>query len=170
MNKKLSTQQQDEISNLQIGFKCLEQEMKNEADRFKTADEKANMFLVFNAAILILFTIIFPLPHYDKHQVVIVFWCIFALLCASLTSTVILIVAVIFPRSYNVLNENNYVVATFYHCSSVEFIGKIMKEHSDSLKELIKIADKKFTLLNSAMILTIVNIIMSVILVLMVNL
>ncbi|MCH5152168.1 MAG: hypothetical protein J1F65_05895 [Clostridiales bacterium] len=165
---KLTPAQKAEIANLKMGYACLEKEVQSEFDRFKTADEKANMFLVFNAAILALFIIIFPLPEFSMCRKNI-FWILFTVLCMSLATTVILIIISIFPRTYSRIDASNLLEAEFYQCSSEEFIGNIMVGHSDMLEELYYIVDKKFKLLTGAMILTILNISLIVILLILTN-
>ena len=78
-----------EIENLKIGYKLLENDLSSQFDRLKNADEKLNMLLVFNAAILALLTIIFPINELSslKFILFIVFLAFFiATACCILCS------------------------------------------------------------------------------------
>ena len=147
----------DEVENLKIGYELLQNDLSSQVERLKTADEKLNMLLVFNAAILALLTIVFPinLLSYARFILAIIFLTLFM---TSMVLTLVMIIIAIFPRSIPRIADTNYVDGTFYHCSSTNFLGKIMGECQRTIEKTHKIAEKKYCFTKASMILTIINI------------
>lgn len=156
---------QEEFENLKIGYDLLQKDYVIQVERLKTADEKLNMFLVFNAAILALLTIVFPLPTICSVQFIISIIAL-TLFIASMVLTLIMIILAVFPRKTEHIDDSNYVTAEFYHCTSISFLGKIMSESKKSIESLHKLTELKFRYAKIAMSLTIVNIGLMIILIL----
>lgn len=147
----------DEVENLKIGYELLQNDLSSQVERLKTADEKLNMLLVFNAAILALLTIVFPINLLSQTRFIlaIIFLTLFMI---SMVLTLVMIIIAIFPRSIPRIADTNYVDVTFYHCSSTNFLGKIMGECRRTIEKTHKIAEKKYCFTKASMILTIINI------------
>ena len=61
MGEEQNSKDLEELENLKMGYAALNEDYKIQIERLKTADQKSNMLLVFNAAILALLVAVLPL-------------------------------------------------------------------------------------------------------------
>lgn len=158
MNEQEQKQRdEEELENLKLGYATLNEDYRIQTERLKTADEKTNMLLVFNAAILALLTIVFPLNE-SAHMLFVLSIILFALFLASIFFTVTMIIIAIYPRKTQHLSHKSFVDADFYHRTTIEFMGQIMRHQTESIESMHKTAEKKFTYTKVAIITTFINI------------
>ena len=152
-----SSKDLEELENLKMGYAALNEDYKIQIERLKAADEKSNMMLVFNAAILALLILVFPLNETSK-TIFILSIIALTLFITSIILTLIMIIVAIFPRPTTHMSSNSYTNAEFYHCSNQKFMGQIMYRLNQSVSELHKVAEHKFICQKVAMIATLGNI------------
>lgn len=151
----------EELENLKIGYSALNEDYKIQIERLKTADQKSNMLLVFNAAILALLAAVLPLNE-STRAIFILSVIALTLFITSMILTLITIIVAIFPRKTTNLSSKSYTTADFYHCSNQKFMGQIMGQLNQSITELHNITEHKFLGQKMAMIATMGNIVFMV--------
>ena len=147
----------DELENLKMGYAALNEDYKIQIERLKTADQKSNMLLVFNAAILALLVAVLPLNE-SARAIFILSVIALTLFIVSMILTLITIIVAIFPRKTTNLSSKSYTTAEFYHRSNQKFMGQIMGQFNQSITELHKVTEHKFLCQKVAMIATLGNI------------
>lgn len=153
-----------EYENLKMGYDALNEEYKVQTERLNLADQKSNMLLVFNAAILALLILAFPIADKTRAQLVVsvIFLCLFFV---SIILTLTMIILSIFPRKTEHLSHYSFITADFYHCTNIEFMGKIMGQKSRTIDLIHRLTERKFLYIKIATITTVINIFLIVILV-----
>lgn len=155
--EKREQRDKEELENLKLGYAALNEDYRIQTERLKTADEKNNMLLVFNAAILALLTIVFPLNE-SARELFVLSIILFTLFMVSIIITVTMIIVAIYPRKTQHLSHKSFVNADFYHRTTIEFMGQIMRQQSESIKSMHETAEKKFMYAKIAIITTFINI------------
>lgn len=158
--EKLTQEERDaqELENLKEGYQNCKETYNKELERFKDTDAKLNMLLVFNAAILALLTIVFPLGEMNcvLKTLFYVFLTVFSI---SMLTTLISIILGLFPRKTPFIDSNSYLEPELYQYTSVEFYCQLIAsyvQHNNMIGEKI---EKKHFLNRLAMVCTIFNIV-----------
>ena len=97
MDNEQSSKDLEELENLKMGYAALHEDYKIQIERLKTADEKSNMLLVFNAAIVALLILVFPLNETSK-AIFVLSIITLALFISSMMLTLIMIIVAIFHK------------------------------------------------------------------------
>ncbi|MBR6778758.1 MAG: hypothetical protein IKM43_01210 [Clostridia bacterium] len=158
--EKLTQEERDaqELENLKVGYQHCKDEYNMQNDRFKSADAKLNMLLVFNVALLALLTIAFPLG--EKSNVInILFYIFLSLFAVSMLITLISIIMGLFPKTINYIMPENFIDDKFYHCTNLQFYGKMIGCYTEYNIEMNKKIERKHLLNRLAMISSIFNIV-----------
>lgn len=157
---KLSQKNRDgqELENLRQGYQHCKEIYNIQRERFKSADEKLNMLLVFNGAILALLIIVLPIGDMScvLKTLIYTFMTIFSI---NMLLTLIVIIVGMFPRKTSFISNDNYVDAKFYQCTNVEFYGKMIGCYTEYNNQISNKAENKHFFGKFAMICTILNII-----------
>ncbi|MFA6808954.1 MAG: hypothetical protein WCR27_08170 [Eubacteriales bacterium] len=153
-NYEVDTKQENE--NLKMGFEQIKTMYAMQLDRLKSADEKLNMVLVFNAAVLALLTIVLPFS-FESNTKLISSIVVVSFFIASMTLTVISIFIGLFPKKVYHIDSIDYLNPSTYHCTSEQFIGKFMSGFKYSIDSVVKTVEKKQQMNKHAMIFTMIN-------------
>lgn len=163
---KLSQEERDkqELENLKQGYTHCKEIYNMQRERFKASDEKLNMLLVFNAAIFALLITIIPFNQlsYCLKTLMYIFLILFGL---SMLITLILIICGLYPRKTTFIDNNNYTNDKFYHCTNVEFFGKMIGQFTNYSNDMNKRTEQKHFFNKIAMIFTTINILLMFILI-----
>ena len=146
--------------NLKDGYEQIKTIYQIQADRLKTSDEKLNMMLVFNAAIIALLIVVIPFPETGVRSVLSI--ALFSIFAACMLITVICIFIGLFPRKLDFIDVKNYTNANQYNCTREEHIGKYMSGYEAAIESVANVAEKKQTMIKHSMIETLVNIVLIV--------
>jgi len=153
----------EEKENLKTGFLQIKESYFNQLERFKNADEKLNMILVFNAAILALNIVLFPLDLSEQLlNLFIIFISTFGVL---MFLTLILIFLGLFPKTVNHIDDNVFADEKTYQCDNIHYYGKFIKSYLEAIKSIRKATEKKHNIGKIANILTILNVIFMAVLI-----
>ena len=132
-------------------------------ERFKNSDEKLNWLLIFNALVLLITTnISFDQLFGCVETLMYIFLILFDL---SMLITLILIICGLYPRKTTFIDNNNYINDEFYHCTNVEFFGKMIGQFSNYNNCIHKKIEQKYLFYKIALIFTSINILSMVILI-----
>ena len=157
----------DAIENLKDGYEQIKTIYQIQAERIKTSDEKLNMLLVFNAAIIALIIAVIPFPNSGVRNIIsIILFSIFTV-CMLLTVTCIFIG--LFPRKLDSIDAKNYTDANQYNCTRQQYIGKYMAAYESAIESVASTSEKKQTMIKHAMIETMVNIVVIVAMIIIKN-
>lgn len=156
---ELSQEERDkqELENLKQGHQHCKEIYDILLDRFKAADTKSNMLLVFNAAILTLLTIIFPLSV-DSDIIKILIYIFLSLFCIDMFIALTLIIISLFPRGIPLTHYDNFIHKKFYKCTNIEYYDKMIDAYVNHNKEMKSIIQKKHRYNKPAMFCTMINI------------
>lgn len=162
---KLSQEERDkqELENLKQGYIQCKETYKMQRERFKNSDEKLNWLLIFNALVLLI-TINISLNKLFGcvKTLMYIFLILFGL---SMLITLTLIICGLYPRKSIFIGNNNYINDEFYHCTNVEFFGKMIGQFSNYNNCIHKKIEQKYLFNKLAMIFTNINILLSFILI-----
>ncbi len=150
--------------NLEDGYEQIKNIYKIQVDKLKTSDEKLNILLVFNAAILALLIILIPFPNEQSKRILSLV--IFSIFTVSILITVICVFIGLFPKKLPVIDIKNFTRASQYNCTREEYIGKYMAGYESMVENVMASAGKKQTIIKHSMVETIVNIVLIVMLIL----
>ena len=163
---KLSQEERDkqELENLKQGYTHCKEIYNIQRERFKASDEKLNMLLVFNAAIFALLITIIPFNQlsYCLKTLMYIFLILFGL---SMLITLTLIICGLYPRKTTFIDNNNYINDEFYHCTNVEFFGKMIGQFTNYNNCIHKKIEQKYLFYKIALIFTSINILSMVMLI-----
>lgn len=163
---KLSQEERDkqELENLKQGYAHCKEIYNIQRERFKASDEKLNMLLVFNAAILALLITIIPFNQLSccLKTLMYTFLILFGV---SILITLISIICGLYPRKTTFIDNNNYINDEFYHCTNVEFYGKMIGQFALYNNDMSKKAEQKHFFNKIAMISTTINILLMFVLI-----
>ena len=148
------------IENLKDGYDQIKNIYQIESERLKTSDEKLNMMLVFNAAIIALLIVVIPFPVNSVRNVFSII--LFSLFSVSMILTVACIFIGLFPRKLSTIAIKNYTDASQYNCTREQYIGKYMSGYESAIESVANAAEKKQTMIKHSMIETIINILIVV--------
>ncbi|HPG92468.1 MAG TPA: hypothetical protein PK675_03575 [Clostridia bacterium] len=153
----------EEKENLKTGFLQIKEGYFNQLERLKTGDEKLNMILVFNAAILALNIVLFPL---DLNGMLLIFFiAVISIFGISIFSTVILTLVGIFPRKIRSIDDCVFAEAEKYHCTNIEYYGKFISGYLDAIQSIKKSTEIKYKIIQVAIVLTVINMALIVLLI-----
>ena len=144
------------IENLKDGYERIKTVYQIELERLKTSDEKLNMMLVFNAAVIALLIVVIPFPESGVLKSLSII--LFLLFSVSMILTVMCIFIGLFPRKISTIAIKNYTNANQYNCTREQYIGKYMSGYEAAIESVSKAAEKKQTMIKHSMIETIINI------------
>ena len=150
----------DATENLKDGYKQIKTIYQIQAERLKTSDEKLNMLLVFNAAIIALIITVIPFPDGGIRNILSII--LFSIFTVSMLLTVICIFIGLFPKKLDFIDTKNYTNANQYNCTREQYIGKYMAGYESAIDSVAGAAEKKQTMIKHSMIETIVNIVLIV--------
>ena len=150
----------DATENLKDGYKQIKTIYQIQAERLKTSDEKLNMLLVFNAAIIALIITVIPFPDGGIRNILSII--LFSIFTVSMLLTVICIFIGLFPQKLDFIDTKNYTNANQYNCTREQYIGKYMAGYESAIDSVAGAAEKKQTMIKHSMIETIVNIVLIV--------
>ncbi len=153
----------DEFENLKEGYEQVKHLYDIELDKLKTSDDKINMILVFNAAILALLFSVIPFPT-NKVKMIISF-ILFGLFILSMILTLIFIFIAFKPRNVYSIEPSSFIDPNTYNCSKEEFIGKYTKGYVNSIDSISRLAEIKQGLIKKCMYTTIFNILLMVVMI-----
>lgn len=164
---KLSQKERDkqELENLKQGYIHCKEIYNMQRERFKASDEKLNWLLIFNALILVsLITINISLNQLFGcvKTLMYIFLILFGL---SMLITLILIICGLYPRKTTFIDNNNYINDEFYHCTNVEFFGKMIGQFTNYNNCIHKKIEQKYLFYKIALIFTSINILSMVMLI-----
>ncbi len=163
---KLSQKERDkqELENLKQGYIHCKEIYNIQRERFKAADEKLNMLLVFNGAILALLITIIPFNQLlcCLRTLMYIFLILFSL---SMLITLISIILGLYPRKTTFIDNNNYINDDFYHCTNIEFLGKMIGQFTNYNNDMSKKTEQKHFFNKIAMISTTINILLMFVLI-----
>lgn len=148
------------IENLKDGYERIKTIYQIELERLKTSDEKLNMMLVFNAAVIALLIVVIPFPESGVLNGLSII--LFLLFSVSMILTVMCIFIGLFPRKISTIAIKNYTNANQYNCTREQYIGKYMSGYEAAIESVAKAAEKKQTMIKHSMIETIINILLIV--------
>ena len=148
------------VENLKDGYEQIKTIYQIQADRLKTADEKLNMLLVFNAAIIALLTVVVPFPETVacKTLSLILFFAFIGFVFA----TVICIFIGLFPRKLDFIDAKNYTNADQYNCTREQYMGKYTSGYVTAIESIANAAEKKQAMIKCSMVQTVINIVLIV--------
>lgn len=162
---KLSQKERDkqELENLKQGYIQCKETYKMQRERFKNSDEKLNWLLIFNALVLLI-TINISLNKLFGcvKTLMYIFLILFGL---SMLITLILIICGLYPRKTTFIDNNNYTNDKFYHCTNVEFFGKMIGQFTNYNNCIHKKIEQKYLFYKIALIFTSINILSMVMLI-----
>lgn len=162
---KLSQKERDkqELENLKQGYIQCKETYKMQRERFKNSDEKLNWLLIFNALVLLI-TINISLNKLFGcvKTLMYIFLILFGL---SMLITLILIICGLYPRKTTFIDNNNYTNDKFYHCTNVEFFGKMIGQFTNYSNDMNKRTEQKYLFYKIALIFTSINILSMVMLI-----
>ena len=150
----------DATENLKDGYEQIKTIYQIQAERLKTSDEKLNMLLVFNAAIIALIITVIPFPDGGIRNILSII--LFSIFTVSMLLTVICIFIGLFPKKLDFIDTKNYTNANQYNCTREQYIGKYMAGYESAIDSVAGAAEKKQTMIKHSMIETIVNIVLIV--------
>ena len=150
----------DATENLKDGYEQIKTIYQIQAERLKTSDEKLNMLLVFNAAIIALIITVIPFPDGGIRNILSII--LFSIFTVSMLLTVICIFIGLFPKKLDFIDTKNYTNANKYNCTREQYIGKYMAGYESAIDSVAGAAEKKQTMIKHSMIETIVNIVLIV--------
>ena len=150
----------DATENLKDGYEQIKTIYQIQAERLKTSDEKLNMLLVFNAAIIALIITVIPFPDGGIRNILSII--LFSIFTVSMLLTVICIFIGLFPKKLDFIDIKNYTNANQYNCTREQYIGKYMAGYESAIDSVAGAAEKKQTMIKHSMIETIVNIVLIV--------
>ena len=150
----------DATENLKDGYEQIKTIYQIQAERLKTSDEKLNMLLVFNAAIIALIITVIPFPDGGIRNILSII--LFSIFTVSMLLTVICIFIGLFPKKLDFIDTKNYTNANQYNCTREQYIGKYMAGYESAINSVAGAAEKKQTMIKHSMIETIVNIVLIV--------
>ena len=150
------------LSTLELGYDFILNDYKSQIQRFDKADDKANMLLVYNAALFTVLPFIFPFNNLPIEKLIAlsVFSCLFFL---TIITTLVTIIISIFPRTIsNVINEA-FINPKLYDHTSEEILSSLIKTYKSAADSIGETIEKKHKHNKITMCLTIVNVIFLVI-------
>ena len=162
---KLSQKERDkqELENLKQGYTHCKEIYRMQRKRFKALDEKLNWLLIFNALVLLITTNISLNQLFgDVKTLMYIFLILFGL---SMLITLTLIICGLYPRKTTFIDNNNYINDEFYHCTNVEFFGKMIGQFSNYNNCIHKKIEQKYLFYKIALIFTSINILSMVMLI-----
>lgn len=134
--------------------------------KIKNIDEKLNMILVFNAALFILFSVIFPISTTNVASKAAI--CIFILaFVITEIATIVTILVALFPQKYRTIPIAEYLKKEYYQNSMKTILEEELNAEWNSVKSLEGVLGKKSSISIGVMILSIVNIVLIMIAVLL---
>jgi len=158
VSNKEQERDKEELENLKLGYEQCQENYRNQQSRHKSADEKLNMLLVFNGAIVALLIIILPIDKLSITKVILNY--IFLLLFAiSMITTLVFIIIGLFPRKTTFVDNETYVNPKLYQCTNYEFYGKFIALYKEANKNFCEVIEKKHLYGKRAMVITFFNII-----------
>ena len=161
MINNLVPNEQEKLSNLQVGYNHLEKQYESKVEIITKIDEKVNMFLVFNAAIIVLLTIVFPLPNLPCLKTVLS-WVVFSLFSISMILSVLFSVLAIFPRSVYSVSSGYMTDFTIYSVQSIDFLKDMMISYNKFIERLDAVLLKKSKYMRISIIFTVLNFILMI--------
>ena len=156
----IENKENDATENLKDGYEQIKTIYQIQAERLKTSDEKLNMLLVFNAAVIALIITVIPFPCCGARNILSII--LFSLFTVSMLLTVICIFIGLFPKKLDFIDTKNYTDTNQYNCTRQQYIGKYMAGYESAIESVAVVAEKKQTMIKHAMIETIVNIVLIV--------
>ena len=161
--------EEERLTNMQVGYACLEKQFEEKIGVITKIDEKVNMFLVFNAANIVLLTIVFPLPNFCFAQY-IASWVLFSIFCLSMVLTVVVSVIAIFPRGVQVIDPQYLTNFKIYTKHSVDFLENLMKGFDKNIQVLDNVLAKKNKYMNLSIVFTVLNFFLMIVLIIITSL
>lgn len=156
----IENKENDASENLKDGYEQIKSIYQIQSERLKTSDEKLNMLLVFNAAIIALIITVIPFPSSGVRNILSVI--LFSVFTISMLLTIICIFIGLFPKKLDFIDTKNYTDANQYNCTRQQYIGKYMTGYASAIESVSGAAEKKQTMIKHSMIQTIVNIVLIV--------
>lgn len=156
----IENKENDAIENLKDGYEQIKTIYQIQSERLKTSDEKLNMLLVFNAAIIALIIVIIPFPDSGVRNILSII--LFSIFTVSMLLTVTCIFIGLFPKKLDFIDSKNYTDANQYNCTREQYIGKYMSGYESAIESVASAAEKKQTMIKHSMVETIVNIVLIV--------
>ena len=156
----IENKKNDATENLKDGYEQIKIIYQIQSERLKTSDEKLNMLLVFNAAIIALIIVVIPFPNSGVRNILSII--LFSIFTVSIFLTVICIFIGLFPKKLDFIDSKNYTDANQYNCTREQYIGKYMSGYESAIESVTGVAEKKQTRIKYSMIETIVNIVLIV--------
>lgn len=156
----IENKENDATENLKDGYEQIKTIYQIQSERLKTSDEKLNMLLVFNAAIIALIIAVIPFPDSGIRNILSII--LFSIFTTSMLLTVICIFIGLFPKKLDFIDSKNYTDANQYNCTREQYIGKYMSGYESAIESVASAAEKKQTMIKHSMIETIVNIVLIV--------
>ena len=156
----IENKENDATENLKDGYEQIKTIYQIQSERLKTSDEKLNMLLVFNAAIIALIIVIIPFPDSGVRNILSII--LFSIFTVSMLLTVTCIFIGLFPKKLDFIDSKNYTDANQYNCTREQYIGKYMSGYESAIESVASAAEKKQTMIKHSMVETIVNIVLIV--------
>ena len=153
----IENKENDATENLKDGYEQIKTIYQIQSERLKTSDEKLNMLLVFNAAIIALIIVIIPFPDSGVRNILSII--LFSIFTVSMLLTVTCIFIGLFPKKLDFIDSKNYTDANQYNCTREQYIGKYMSGYESAIESVASAAEKKQTMIKHSMVETIVNIV-----------
>lgn len=152
-----SQKYQENIDKLNFVHHKIYNRAQNTLQKIKNMDEKLNMILVFNAALFILLSVVFPIT--DVGYCVRILVCTFvSLFVATEIAVIVIIMIALFPQEYPNMPIDEYQKQEYYDDSLKSMLEKELNAEWHSAKNLEKILNKKSSLSIIVIILSVADV------------
>lgn len=152
-----SQKYQENIDKLNFAHQKIYNRAQNTLQKIKNMDEKLNMILVFNAALFILLSVVFPITDIGYCARILV--CTFvSLFVATEIAVIVIIMIALFPQEYPNMPIDEYQKQEYYDDSLKSMLEKELNAEWHSAKNLEKILNKKSRLSIIVIILSVADV------------
>lgn len=154
-----SQKYQENIDKLNFVHQKIYNRTQNTLQKIKNMDEKLNMMLVFNAALFILLSVIFPIT-YSSYCARIFLYTLISLFVATEIAAIVIIMIALFPREYPNMSIDEYLKQDYYDNPLKGMLEKELNAEWHSAKNLENILNKKSRLSIIVIILSVADVVL----------
>lgn len=153
--------EEQEKQNLIQGFELIKNQYALQLERLRCADEKSNMILVFNGAILALLIAVLPFDFIEKPKFIASI-IIFSFFIVSVLITIASIFIGLYPKQLSQIDMENYSNTDTYQCEAEQFFGKFIAAYKCAMESLQSVIEQKHKMNKVAMVFTSVNLVLMI--------
>ncbi len=149
----------ENIAKLEFVHKKISDTKQTTLAKIKSIDEKLNMILVFNAAMFILLSVVFPITTQNSVAKAFIYFFV-SLFALSSIATIITILVALFPKKYARLSLDTYKSPNYFKMSLKKIYETEMDGEWRSAKSLQDILQIKSNRAIAVTVLSIINIVL----------